>query len=278
MSAQITLKDLQSFLRPRAKSSHKGSHGHVLVVGGDSGFAGAARLCAEAAARAGAGLISLATHPNHAGYITSAVPEIMAHATAKPNELMPLLEKADVIAIGSGLGQSSWGMSLFSKVLEGELPLVVDADALNLLAQEPVWSDAWVLTPHPGEAARLLNCDTNMIQSDRIAAARKIQKKFGGIAVLKGSGTVIVDDKEKVSICAEGDPGMASGGMGDLLTGVIAGLIAQRKAMDLDIADAVRLGVCLHAAAGDHASTAGERGMLASDLMPWIRKLVNVSA
>jgi len=278
MTEQITLDDLQSFLTARSKSSHKGSYGHVLVVGGECGFTGAARLCAEAAARTGAGLISLATHANHAAYITMAVPELMAHATENPSELIPLLEKANVVAIGPGLGQSAWGMSLFSKVLESELPLVVDADALNLLAQEPVYSDRWVLTPHPGEAARLLNSDSKAIQSDRIAAAREIQKKFGGITVLKGSGTVIADDKDKVSICSAGNPGMASGGMGDILTGIIAGLIAQRKSLNLDIGDAARLGVCLHASAGDNAAADSERGMLASDLMPWIRKLVNVSA
>ncbi|RKZ67647.1 MAG: NAD(P)H-hydrate dehydratase, partial [Gammaproteobacteria bacterium] len=282
MTEQIILDDLQSFLTPRSKSSHKGSYGHVLVVGGDNGFAGAARLCAEAAARTGAGLTSLATHANHAGYISMAVPEVMAHATENPGELMPLLEKANVVAIGPGLGQSSWGMSLFSKVLESELPLVVDADALNLLAQDPVYSDRWILTPHPGEAARLLNCDSKTVQSDRIAAAKEIQKKFGGISVLKGSGTVIVDDKGHVSICSAGNPGMASGGMGDVLTGVIAGLMAQRKSLGiasgLDAGDAARLGVCLHASAGDNAAADGERGMLASDLMPWIRKLLNVPA
>lgn len=282
MTEQITLDDLQSFLMPRSKSSHKGSFGHVLVVGGECGFAGAARLCAEAAARTGAGLISLATHASHAGYITMSVPEVMAHATESSTELLALLEKANVVAIGPGLGQSNWGMSLFSKVLESELPLVVDADALNLLAQEPVTSDRWVLSPHPGEAARLLNCDSHTIQSDRIAAAKEIQKKFGGITVLKGSGTVIVDGRkdggQKVSICSAGNPGMASGGMGDVLTGVIAGLIAQRISLGLDIGDAARLGVCLHASAGDNAAADGERGMLASDLMLWIRKLLNVSA
>ncbi len=278
MTEQITLDDLQSFLTARSKSSHKGRFGHVLVVGGDNGFAGAARLCAEAAARTGAGLISLATHANHAAYISMVVPEIMVHATENPSELLPLLDKAKVVARGPGLGQSTWGMSLFSKVLESELPLIVDADALNLLAQEPVYSDRWILTPHPGEAARLLNCDTSSIQSDRIAAAREIQKKFGGITVLKGSGTVIADDKDKVSICSAGNPGMACGGMGDVLTGVIAGLMAQSASLGLDIGDAARLGVCLHASAGDNAVADGERGMLASDLMPWIRKLVNVSA
>ena len=274
MTEQITLDDLQSVLKPRSKSSHKGDFGHVIVIGGDKGFAGAARLCAEAAARTGAGLVSLATRDVHAALISMAVPEIMAHSIEKSIDIKPLLEKASVVAIGPGLGQSKWGASLFSKILESKLPLVVDADALNILAREPVYSDRWVLTPHPGEAARLLNCDTPEIQSDRISAAREIQKKFGGVAVLKGCGTVIADGEGNVSICSAGNPGMASGGMGDVLTGVIAGLYAQ----GVCAGDAARLGVCLHAAAADNAAVEGERGMLASDLMPWIRKLVNVSA
>jgi NAD(P)H-hydrate epimerase len=278
MTTRITLDDLRSLLKPRSKSSHKGNYGHVLVVGGDQGFAGAARLSAEAAARTGAGLVSLATHANHAALITMAVPEIMAHSIENSIEIKPLLEKASVVAIGPGLGQSTWGASLFSKVLEGKLPLVVDADALNILAREPVSSDRWILTPHPGEAARLLNCEPRDIQSDRVSAASEIQKKYGGIVVLKGSGSIIADDEGNISICSAGNPGMASGGMGDVLTGIIAGLIAQNIALGLAKGDAARLGVCIHATAADNAAVDGERGMLASDLMPWIRRLVSGSA
>lgn len=274
MTEKITLDDLQYLLKPRSKSSHKGNYGHVVVIGGDKGFAGAARLCAEATARTGAGLVSLATRDAHAALISMEVPEIMAHSVENSINIKPLLEKASVVAIGPGLGQSKWATSLFSKIMESKLPLVVDADALNILAQEPVYSDRWVLTPHPGEAARLLNCDTREIQSDRVSAAIEIQKKFGGVVILKGCGTVIVDDEGNVSICSGGNPGMASGGMGDVLTGVIAGLSAQ----GLCAGDAARLGVCLHAAAADNAAVEGERGMLASDLMPWIRKLLNASA
>lgn len=274
MTEKITLDDLQYLLKPRSKSSHKGNYGHVVVIGGDKGFAGAARLCAEATARTGAGLVSLATRDAHAALISMEVPEIMAHSVENSINIKPLLEKASVVAIGPGLGQSKWATSLFSKIMESKLPLVVDADALNILAQEPVYSDRWVLTPHPGEAARLLNCDTREIQSDRVSAAIEIQKKFGGVVILKGCGTVIVDDEGNVSICSGGNPGMASGGMGDVLTGVIAGLCAQ----GLCAGDAARLGVCLHAAAADNAAVEGERGMLASDLMPWIRKLLNASA
>lgn len=274
MTEQIVLEDIRSLLVSRTKSSHKGDFGHVLVIGGDSGFVGAAQLCAEAALRSGAGLVSLATREQHATLISMAVPEIMAHSIEDSIHLKPLLEKASVVAIGSGLGQSEWGISLFSKVLECKLPLVVDADALNILAREPMSSDRWVLTPHPGEAARLLDCEIQEIQADRISAAKEIQKKYGGAIVLKGSGSVVIDAEENISICSDGNPGMASGGMGDVLTGVIAGILAQKTAMNIGVGDAVRLAVCTHAAAADKAAIDGERGMLASDLMPWIRRLL----
>ncbi len=147
---------------------------------------------------------------------------------------------------------------------------MVDADALNLLAADPSESDRWVLTPHPGEAARLLRCDTETIQSDRYAAAASLQQRYGGVCVLKGAGTLVASSK-RVAVCSTGNPGMASGGMGDVLTGVIAGLLAQ----GLSFVDASELGVWIHGAAGDSAAAQGERGMLASDLFPHLRHWVN---
>ena len=270
-SRRIDLGRLNSLLSARARSAHKGHYGHVLIVGGDSGYAGAARMAGEAAARVGAGLVSLATRAEHAAVISMARPEIMAHGVESTGQLLPLLERANIVAIGPGLGQSHWALSLLAKILESELPIVVDADALNLLAQEPAQNKRWILTPHPGEAARLLACDTAMIQTDRFTAARKLQQRYGGVIVLKGSGTVIVDQDGDVAVCSAGNPGMASGGMGDVLTGVIAGFVAQ----GYGLGDAARLGVCLHAAAGDEAAREGERGLLASDLMPLLRRLVN---
>ena len=179
-----------------------------------------------------------------------------------------------MIAIGPGLGQSAWARELFCAALETALPLVVDADALNLLAQEPARRDNWILTPHPGEAARLLGCSTADIQADRFRAARELQQRFDGICVLKGAGTLIDAGQSPITVCATGNPGMASGGMGDVLTGVIAGLLAQ----GLPLADAARLGVYVHATAGDQAAAEeGERGLLASDLMPHIHHLLNPS-
>jgi NAD(P)H-hydrate epimerase len=150
--------------------------------------------------------------------------------------------------------------------------LVVDADGLNLLAESPRRSDNWILTPHPGEASRLLGCTTKEIQSDRFAAGRRLQERYGGVVALKGAGTLIKGSSTRPpGVCSQGNPGMASGGSGDLLTGITAAFIAQ----GLDLEDAAETAVCLHAAAGDVAAVAGERGMLAGDLAAAIRPVLN---
>lgn len=254
----------------RARCAHKGHFGYVLVVGGAPGMPGAVRLAGEAAARAGAGLVSVATHPDHAPLLPQARPELMVHGVVAPADLAPLLTRATVLAVGPGLGQGDWGRTLLGRLLETGLPMVVDADALNLLAEEPANRDDWVLTPHPGEAARLLGRDSASVQSDRLAAAREIQARFGGVCVLKGAGTVI-RDADATAVCTGGNPGMASGGMGDVLTGIIAGLLAQGLAP----AQAARIGVCAHAEAADRAARGGERGLLASDLLAELRGVVN---
>ncbi|MCI0399692.1 MAG: NAD(P)H-hydrate dehydratase [Gammaproteobacteria bacterium] len=271
---RLILASLQALLGRRPRAAHKGRFGHVLVVGGDEGFAGAARMAAEAAGRVGAGLISLATRSAHAGTVCAARPEIMSHGIEDPNELPALIEHATVVAVGPGLGQSPWAVSLFTKVLEQDRPMVLDADALNLLAADPVTRDHWILTPHPGEAARMLGCSTLEVEADRFKAATDLQRQYGGVVVLKGAGSVIAEANEPLGVCHQGNPGMASGGMGDVLTGCIAGLLAQ----GLNAGDAARLGVCVHAAAGDFAAKEGERGLLATDLMPWLRRLVNPGA
>ena len=269
-AVRLDTPDVTGHLPIRPRNSHKSDFGHVLLVGGDYGLAGAITMAAEAAVRVGAGLVSVATRPEHALSIPLARPELMTLGIQAVSDLNPLLEKATVVAIGPGLGQSDWGRALLSRVLETKLPLVVDADALNLLAQEPAYSDRWVMTPHPGEAARLLGGDPGDIQADRFASAAALRQKYGGVLVLKGSGTIIAD-AEGLSVCTAGNPGMASGGMGDVLTGVIAGLIAQHLGIDA----AARLGVNLHAHAADAAAQDGERGLLASDLMPHLRRLLN---
>ena len=259
-------------LARRARDAHKGDFGHVLVIGGDYGYAGAVRMAGEGAARAGAGLVSIATRREHALAIPAAVPELMAWGVDVARDLDTMLERATVIAIGPGLGQSAWGLGMLGKVLECRQPVVADADALNLLAREPLHSDNWVLTPHPGEAARLLDSTTRAVQDDRYGAAAELRRRYGGVIVLKGCGTIIADEAGELAVCAAGNPGMAAGGMGDVLTGVIAGLLAQ----GLGKGAAARTGVYLHARAGDAAAAAGgERGLRASDLMPWIQRFAN---
>lgn len=255
----------------RARDAHKGDFGHVLVIGGQPGMSGAARLAGEAALRAGAGLVSVATHPEHASVLNSGRPELMCHAVANAETLKPLLERSTVLAVGPGLGQSEWARGLLVAVWDTDLPMIVDADALNLLAREPMRRDRWILTPHPGEAARLLGCSATEVQADRRTAVRALQARYGGVVVLKGAGTLIADGVQ-CRVCTAGNPGMASGGMGDVLTGVIAGLCAQ----GMSLSSAAAAGVLVHALAADAAALRdGERGLLASDLLPELRRWVN---
>ncbi len=272
-SASIVSWDtLSGHLTPRSRTAHKGSFGHLLVIGGAPGFSGAVRMAAEAAARCGTGLVSVATSPEHAAQLNMVRPELMCHGVERPSQLRALLKQADVVAIGPGLGTSKWSVQMLASVLECRQPLVLDADALNLLAYEPMQRDNWILTPHPGEAARLLNSSVLEVQSDRFQSVRKLQLKFGGVAVLKGAGTLVQAGQERATdLCTDGNPGMATGGMGDVLTGVIASLLAQGYAPEL----AASMGVCLHAKAADIEAKKGESGLLASDLMPVIRGLIN---
>ncbi len=256
----------------RSRDSHKGDFGHVLVVGGDHGMGGAARLAAEAALRCGAGLVSVATRAAHVDALLAGLPEAMARSVETPADLTPLLARASVVAIGPGLGQDAWGQSLLKQVLASALPLVVDADALNLLAKAPQKRGNWILTPHPGEAGRLWGTDTAAVQHDRYSAVENLALRFGAVTVLKGSGSLIAVAGETTSVCTAGNPGMAAPGMGDVLTGVIAALVAQ----GLSLADAARMGVYVHASAGDLASRQGERGLMARDLMEPLKRLVNV--
>ena len=260
---------LRARLPRRSRNAHKGDCGHVLVVGGAAGFQGAAALCGAAALRAGCGLVSVAQPPDAAGG-APAFPELMHHAVADRAGLRQLLEAADVVAIGPGLGRGAWAREMLAAALERGAPLVVDADALRLLAAEPQARADWILTPHPGEAGALLGSATAAVQRDRFAAARGLAGRYGGVAALKGCGTLVADsDSGAVGVCAHGNPGLATAGAGDVLCGAVAGLLAQ----GLAAADAARLGVCLHGAAGDRAAAAGEAGLVASDLLPELRAL-----
>lgn len=269
---RIDWDKLYQLIPPRRRSAHKGDFGHVLVIGGERGYSGAARMAAEAAARCGAGLVTIATHPEHAAFLNQGRPELMCRGVENSADLLPLIERADVIALGPGLGQGDWGLGLFQQAITAGLPLVIDADGLNLLTERPSRMEQWVLTPHPGEAARLLGGDTKTIQADRFTALQGLQSRFGGVVVLKGAGTLVKDGTSRPSaVCSGGNPGMATGGSGDLLTGMIAAMLAQ----GFDLRESAELGVALHAAAGDRAALQGERGMLAGDMLNELRGLLN---
>ncbi|MDR3417352.1 MAG: NAD(P)H-hydrate dehydratase, partial [Nevskia sp.] len=221
------------------------------------------------ALRAGAGLVSVATRAAHAAALTAAQPELMCRGVERAEQLKPLIERADVIAVGPGLGQDEWGWMVCGEAFAAGKPLVVDADALNLLAHSPRRNDGWVLTPHPGEAARLLGITAAAVQADRVAAARALRERYGGVALLKGPGTLV--QGEVLALCPYGNAGMAVGGMGDALTGIIAAFIAQGQTPET----AACAGALAHAIAGDRAARDGERGLMPTDLVGELRGVVN---
>lgn len=273
LMTRVLREQVEALLPRRARDAHKGHFGHVLIVGGDHGMGGATLMAAEAAARTGAGLISVATRAEHIPALLARRPELMVHPVPENAEIQPLLDAASVVVVGPGLGREAWGKALFRQVVDAGKPTVIDADGLFWLAHglAAQAQARWVLTPHPGEAARLLQTDTPTVQGDRINAAFGLQKRYGGVAVLKGAGTLICDENQRLFLADVGNPGMATGGMGDVLSGIIGGLLAQ----GLMPADAANAGVWLHGTAADLAAVDGERGMLATDLLVPLRRLIN---
>ncbi|HSC85462.1 MAG TPA: NAD(P)H-hydrate dehydratase, partial [Pseudomonas sp.] len=261
-------------LAPRSRTAHKGLFGHVLVVGGDRGFGGAALLAAQSALRSGAGLVSLATRGEHLGASLARCPEVMCVATDSTYQLPPLCAQADVLVVGPGLGQQAWGRSLLSAVAASPRPQVWDADALNLLAagMASLPADA-VLTPHPGEAARLLGCSSAEVQADRPAAALALAARYQAVVVLKGAGSLVAAPDGRLLLCDRGHPAMAGAGLGD----VLAGLIGALRGQGLAAFEAAALGVWLHASAGQELAVKG-RGLAASDLIPTIRQMLEEHA
>jgi NAD(P)H-hydrate epimerase len=268
--------EIAAALPRRPRESHKGSNGRVLIMGGGAGMPGAVRMAGMAALRVGAGLVTVAAAEENLTAVTSAHPELIYLPVSSVTSLDDALGAAGVVAIGPGLGQGDWGRRLWSQVLRTRPGcVVVDADALNLLAQDPLKLPAgWIITPHPGEAARLLGVETRVVQADRLAAVRELHLRYGAISVLKGAGTLVAGGAPgaiELHVCERGNPGMATAGMGDLLTGVIAGLRAQLG----DSAQAARVGVLVHALAGDSAARGGQRGLIASDVLAELRGWVN---
>lgn len=276
--SRLELETLLEELPERPATAHKGLYGTVLIVGGDYGMAGAVAMAAEAALRCGAGLVRVATRPEHVAPVIARTPEAMPVGVADSAALAALLEAADVVVIGPGLGQTDWALQLTEAVLAADKPTVIDADALNLIASGKVKisnaTNPRLLTPHPGEAARLLGVSNAAVQADRFAAVAQLQSRFGSTVILKGNGTLIAGTDEsgtnQILLSDYGNPGMASGGMGDVLSGVLGALLSQR----LDPLIAGALGTCLHSAAADIAAADGERGLLATDLLQPMRELL----
>jgi len=281
----ITAEYVKRVFPPRTRAAHKGVSGRVAIVAGSTGLTGAAALAANAAVRAGAGLVTLGVaaslYPLLAIKLTEAMtkplPETESGVVglAAAESIEELASFCDVLAIGPGLGRADDTQEMVRKIVrEAKCPLVIDADALNALAgytdilQE---SEALaVLTPHPGEMARLTGLPIAAINEDRIAAARNAAVRWGAIVVLKGAGTVVAFPDEEVYINTTGNAGLATGGTGDVLTGVIAALIAQ----GLSSHDAAVAGVYLHGLAGDIAAGECPVGLAASDLFPALREAI----
>ncbi len=269
--SRVDSAQLSGWLPPRKPTSHKGTNGRLVVIGGDYGTAGAIRMAGEAALRAGAGLVRVLTRIENVVPLLTARPELMVQELTAQT-LDESLEWADVVVIGPGLGQQEWGKSALQKAENSQKPMLWDADALNLLAINPDKRQNRVITPHPGEAARLLNCTVSQIESDRLLSADRLVKRYGGIVVLKGAGTIVASQSGECAMIDVGNAGMGSGGMGDVLSGIIGALLAQK----LTPYDAACAGCVAHGAAADMlAHRYGTRGMLASDLLTTLYPFVN---
>lgn len=268
MAQRLTAGNLQR-LPARPHTTHKGRCGRLLVVGGERGYGGAALLAAQSALRGGAGMVSLATREEHVAGALARCPELMVRGLLSSGQLLALLPGHDVLVVGPGLGQGAWGRSLLTAAAQFEGAQVWDADALNLLAAGRVQIRAGaVLTPHPGEAARLLGCSLAEVQDDRPAAALRLAQRYQAVVVLKGAGSLVTDG-HTLCLCEHGHPAMAGPGLGDVLAGLIGALLAQ----GLAALPASELAVWLHARAGERLGQAG-RGLLASELVGVIRELL----
>lgn len=273
---RLTWGEVRAALPARPRTGHKGTFGHCLVVAGSPGKGGAALLAGRAALVAGAGLVTVATDRAVQGHLEGREPALMvewlretAEAAADEPRLASLLAGRRAVVVGPGLGASAATAALVRDVLRGaEGPVVIDADGLNVLADEPgaVASAAVsvLLTPHPGELGRLLGCSAADVQRDRVGAARRLAARENAVVVLKGAHTLVVTPDGHVGVNPTGNPGMGSAGTGDVLAGLLGGLLAQ----GLPAVTAARVGVYLHGAAGDDAArTTGERGLTADALL-----------
>jgi hydroxyethylthiazole kinase-like uncharacterized protein yjeF len=273
--AAIARKQVAAFLKPRPRDSHKGLFGSVTVIGGSRGMVGAALLAGRAALKMGAGCVHVGMLADNAPVVDMTQPELMLQSA------MDALKstKSSVLVVGCGLGQSPAAQKVLYDALLLEVALVLDADALNIIAMRPdlrgmlhTRKNPSVFTPHPGEASHLLACSTEEVQKDRAAAVRELARHLGGSVVLKGAGSLCVTSNGKLHINHTGNPGMSSAGMGDVLSGMIGAFIAQGLSPD----EALLLGVHLHGAAGDElARQQATIGMSAAEVIEWARWLLN---
>lgn len=268
-------RQLVESLPRRRRDSHKGTHGRVLIVGGEHGTGGAVLLAAAAALRGGTGSVAVATRWHHVPALLARHPEVLAAAVDRPEQLDPLLAAAQAVVLGPGLGTAAWGLALAERVLAAGRPTLLDADALNLLAAGRITCPAGaILTPHPGEASRLLASTTAAVQSDRRAALERLVERYAAVVVLKGAGSMVGAPGLRPAVCRHGNPGLAVAGSGDVLAGLIGALLAQ----GLEPPTAARLGVLVHALAGDEcARRFGERGVLPSELPSEFGRWLNPS-
>jgi hydroxyethylthiazole kinase-like uncharacterized protein yjeF len=271
----ITQDRVMASFPKRPRDSHKGMFGSVAVIGGASGMVGAPLLAARAALKLGAGCVHVGLLADNAPGVDLLQPELMLHSAADALRLPGV----DVFAIGCGLGRGMAAQELLHDALNSNAALVLDADALNILAQRPdlcalllVRQAATVLTPHPGEAARLLACEIGEVQADRVAAVHQLAQKFACSVVLKGASSLCATRDGRLFVNQTGNPGMSAAGMGDVLTGMIAAFIAQGMPEN----DALLLAVHLHGAAGDAlAQQQATIGMTATEVTEWARWLLN---
>ncbi|MFZ5502848.1 MAG: NAD(P)H-hydrate dehydratase [Pseudomonadota bacterium] len=271
----LTRKQVIAPFPQRPRNSHKNMFGTVAVIGGASGMVGAALLAGRAALKLGAGCVHVGLLADNAPSVDLLQPELMLHSAASALDLQDI----NVIVVGCGLGRDMAAHKLLHDALKHDTALLLDADALNLLALRPdlrnlllARTAATLLTPHPGEAARLLGCKTEEIQAGRNTAVQQLARKFSSTVVLKGADSLCATRDGKVFVNPTGNPGMSSAGMGDVLSGIIAALIAQGMTAD----DALLLGVYLHGAAGDElAKQQATLGMSASEVTEWARWLLN---
>ena len=276
---EFSFKDIQGSIPKRKNSAHKGDHGKLLVIAGDEGLGGAGIMSSESALKTGTGLVKLLTRKSYISASLARNPEVMVSGADNAQDLEENLSWPNAIVAGPGMFENFWSeqilFKLLAKITEKKIPTLLDAGALRLLNNKAFSKmklhDQMILTPHPGEAADMLKVSTQEIQKNRIESAKKLQKKYNCIIVLKGQGTIICYKKE-MYLCSSGGPELAVGGTGDILSGVIGSLIAQ----GLTPLDAAITGVGLHAKAGENfANEVGKIGLAASELIPQIRKLLN---